>query len=110
MQTFNLSFLASDDALVSSAFVIQGQDKKAVVVVPRDQLDVALSNSEFQNLPHKGVYVLLSDQRFYVGKTSQGLDSVKQLDGKDFWQVAVLCVADVFDREMMDGVEAETAA
>ena len=110
MQTFNLSFLASDDALVSSAFVIQGQDKKAVVVVPRDQLDVALSNSEFKNLPHKGVYVLLGEQRFYVGKTSQGLDSVKQLDGKDFWQVAVLCVADVFDREMMDGVEAETAA
>lgn len=109
MQTFNLSFLASDDALVSSAFVIQGQDKKAVVVVPRDQLDVALSNSEFKNLPHKGVYVLLGEQRFYVGKTSQGLDSVKQLDGKDFWQVAVLCVADVFDREMMDGVEAETA-
>ena len=108
MQTFELSFLGDNRALCNSAFVMTpDHGKSSVLVVPRAQLEEMISNSEVTALPQKGVYVLLGQQRLYVGQTAHGLVDINQLDTyQNFWQVAALFLSSNFDENKIAALKA----
>lgn len=112
MQTFKLSFLADNVALCNGAFVMQPyQLNSSIIVVPRAQLDAVAANSMVMSQPSNGVYVLVSNQRMFVGGTNHGLVGIKQHElSKNFWQVAVLFVSSAFDEQLVSLLKEEVIA